>query len=82
MDKLNCTASTSKGEVLHFCSSRIGRTITIHYENNMYDGWGDDAMVDILLSPSGVTKATALIKTHYIHGVWVTENPWCTNKEV
>ena len=43
MARLDCTASTKKGEVLRFCDKHEGKNIALHFETNMYpDRWGDD----------------------------------------
>ena len=68
---LNCTASTKKKEVLDFCNKHKGKTIVLHYENNMRDTFCDD---DIQKFPSNKFKELIkVVNTHYVHGVW-TDN--------
>lgn len=42
MEKIDCHSSTPKQDLIDFVKKHKGKKINIHYENNIYDRWGDD----------------------------------------
>jgi hypothetical protein len=68
MEKLGHNAS--KEEAKQFIESMRGKTIMLHYENNINGGWGDDDIVEILLDENGISQSNKIVDEHFIHGAW------------
>ena len=59
-----------KEKLVAFANSNIGYKINIHFECNLYDGWGDDS--DFTYDTNNDKHYQELmdtIATHYIHGI-------------
>mgnify|MGYP003526598758 FL=1 len=70
MDKINCHGSTPKQDLIDFVNKHKGKKINLHYENNLYDRWGDDD--DYTYDTSQEEYYIGIIntiKTHYIHNI-------------
>jgi hypothetical protein len=61
MEKLG--HNTSKEVAKQFIESMRGKTIMLHYENNINGGWGDDDIVKILLDENERSKYSKMMKT-------------------
>lgn len=72
MEELQCHSGTKKQEVLDFVEAHKGKTLKLHYENNIYGRWGDDDFGDYDTSDKQVYESLlCMIDTHYIHGISV-----------
>ena len=73
MEELNCHSGTKKQEVFDFVEAHKGKTLKLHYENNIYERWGDDDFYDYDTSyQKDYERLLQMIATHYIHGIKVT----------
>lgn len=70
-DQLNCHSGTHLEEIESFVKSYKNHHITIHYENNIYDTWGDDELIDIYLDDNGMEEALEIIRLYYIHNIFI-----------
>lgn len=70
MDKIECHSSTTKQDLIDFVERHKGKKINIHYENNIYNSWGDD---DVFTYDTSLERhykeILETIATHYIHGI-------------
>lgn len=70
MGKIDCHSCTKKEELKNFVEKHKGKKIEIHYENNIYDSWGDDDFFTYDTSDEKHYKELIeTIEQHYIHGI-------------
>lgn len=70
MNKIDCHSSTPKQDLVAFVKEHKGGKIELHYENNIYSGWGDDSVhtFDTNIGKD-YEELLKTIETHYIHGI-------------
>lgn len=69
-----CHGGTKKEELIAFVEEHKGKKIEIHYECNIYPGWGDDDMFTYDTSTKKhYDEIIDTINTHYIHGMKLKE---------
>ena len=70
MEKIDCHSSTPKQDLIDFVERNKGSKINIHFECNIYSGWGDD--MDLTYDTSIEKYYKEILNTieiHYIHGI-------------
>jgi phage-related protein len=71
LNKFECHSGTSKEEILAFIDKHLGSKVILHYEENLYDRWGDDYDIEFELNSDQINKIKQFISKHYIHNIYV-----------
>ena len=73
MKEIKCHGGTKKEELRQFVLRNKGKKFELHYENNLYPGWGDDDIYTYDTSKiKNFKELLSIINTHYIHNIKIT----------
>ena len=67
---LQCHSGTSKEQIEQFIIVNKGKVMSVNYEHNIYQHWGDDDIGEFNTSvEKEYNDLIRLIRNHYIHSI-------------